>query len=147
MRSSKTSFIYSNSKGDSLIAPKASESTVQTNEVVLDGIPGDATGEKYTQTVSIDTAFDYTTTLISEFNSGNRNDVVIIDALNIELLGNAEPNYILNGTFIDSLNLNGILYTNVFRQLSSNQENGLFVNIEDGLVAFILEKDTFNLVN
>ena len=148
MDNSKT-YIYSNAAGDSISTTSISETLSNEREVQLYSFPQGTVGEKFTQIVKVDTLFDYTTVLISEFSNYVRSDVVIIVALGFTMYGGAEPDYSIGimGTFTDSLNLNGITYTSVYSQTTTSQNTSLFVNVENGLVGFTIEKDTFNLVN
>lgn len=146
MNSSKT-YIYSNAAGDSISTTSFSETLLKESELFLDGFPNGATGEKYTQVVEVDTLFDYTTVLLAEFRESERSDFVAISALNFEFPGVAEPTYEVLGSYADTLMINGVNYPNVFSQTSSSENTSLFINVEDGLIGFTLEKDTFNLVN
>jgi hypothetical protein len=139
--------IYSNTAGDSIQTTSVSGTLNKESEVFLDGYPQGTTGEKYTQVVTVDTVFDYTTVLISEFLNGTRNDIVFIDGMGLDFFGRAEPEYSVNGSFKDTLSINGINYIDVFRRTTADENTSLFVNLSEGLVAFTIEKDTFNLVN
>ena len=139
--------IYSNTTGDSVSTTSISETKYNENEVSLEGLPNGSYGEKYTQVLEVDSLFEYTTVLLTEFTNGNRNDVVIIDALGFNIYGRAEPDFSLIGTFADSLILNGMTYNDVYHQTDVSQNTSLFVNVENGLIGFTIEQDTFNLVN
>lgn len=146
MNSSKT-YIYANAAGDSISTASFSETLLKESELFLGGFPNGTTGEKYTQIVEVDTLFDYTTVLLTEFRENERRDFVVIRALNFEFPGVAEPTYKVLGSYSDTLTINGESYPNVYSQTTSIQNTSLFVNVEDGLVGFTLERDTFNLVN
>ena len=141
-------YYYSNSNGDSLVTGSISETQSTYNEgVMFPDQPEGTVAELYTQTVEIDTLFDYETILRANFTDGNRIDEASITGLGLSLEGEAEPNYGFPEDFSDTLIINGETYTNVYSKLSVDQSSGLFVNVEKGLVAFITEKDTFNLLN
>jgi len=62
--------------------------------------------------------------------------------------GFAYPTFsIADANYMDTLRINGIAYLDVYQKMSSDQNTGIYINVNDGLVAFIAEQDTFNLVN
>ena len=145
MDSSET-FVYTNTAKDSLIVSSITESKGATSEVILGNLPDEATGETYSQIVKVDTLFDYTTNLLAEVLDGKRNDQVFISGLNLDLPGNAEPNYALIGDFTDTLIINGRAFVGVYSKTSTDLSTSIFVNLDQGLVGFTTENDTFNLV-
>lgn len=145
---SNSTHIYSNSKGDSLISGTITEVKSTFKEgLMFEEFPAGTVAERYVQTINIDTIFEYETNLLTDFMEGSRQDKVFIDGLGINLFGEAEPNFALSADYSDTLFINGIGYIGVYSKISNTGSEGLFVNLNDGLVAFITERDTFNLVN
>lgn len=142
--------IYSNSAGDSLSTGSISEVRNVISEGYSEnlGYPEGTAGQNYKQTVTIDTLFDYTTSLLSNFQNQERDDELLIDGLEVSMRGFAYPSFLINdGNSMDTLKVNGFAYPDVYHKMNADQSNGIYVNVYDGLVAFIIEKDTFNLVN
>ena len=142
--------IYSNSVGDSLSTGSISEVRNVSSEGYSEflGYPEGTTGESFIQTIIVDTLFEYTTSILSDFENQIRNDKVWIEGLNVSMRGFAYPTFsIADANYMDTLRINGIAYLDVYQKMSSDQNTGIYINVNDGLVAFIAEQDTFNLVN
>ena len=138
---------YSNSVGDTITTLNITETQSEESEGIGMDLPQGTSGERYVQVVEVDTLFNYTTNLLAEVYDGERKDNAFIDGNTINLIGGAEPDYFMLADYTDTITINNITYTDVYSQLNASQSNGIFVNVNKGLVAFIFEKDTFNLVN
>lgn len=142
--------IYSNSVGDSLRTGSISEVTNVISEGYSSspGYPEGTSGQSFRQTIAVDTIFEYSTSILSSFFNQIRDDQLWINGLGVSMRGFAYPAFsIADANYMDTLRINGFAYPDVYHKMSSNQNTGIYVNVYDGLVAFIIEKDTFNLVN
>ncbi len=138
---------YANSSGGTLNTLSITETQTQESEGISMNLPEGTTGERYLQTIKIDTLFEYSTTLIASMNNGVRRDHAFIYGNTMELAGEAEPDYFMLAKYTDTISINGMSYIDVYSHINASGTHGIIVNVNNGLAAFIFETDTFNLVN